>query len=194
MEWEEKYDCLRMFSKWIADKGIASSELCEQLKVLAKIHVRDQKNEAWSDFVSTGQFRKKELLEILKSISGMPSIDQAINSINSSKDISWHELVQIARQCLGQARKGGISSQMSLLEKWISNQYLQAQIDYHAHLYSETNYSALKVPEILPEYSNSSKELNGYQVINQYFDQLLAKHSEVLAFGEDVGMIGDVNQ
>ena len=194
LEWEEKYDCLRMFSKWIADKGIASSELCEQLKELAKIHVRDQKNEAWSDFVTTGQLRKKELLEILKSISGMPSIDQAINSINSSKDISWHELVQIARQCLGQARKGGISSQMSLLEKWISNQYLQAQIDYHAHLYSETNYSALKVPEILPEYSNSSKELNGYQVINQYFDQLLAKHPEVLAFGEDVGMIGDVNQ
>ncbi|MBK6572751.1 MAG: transketolase [Saprospiraceae bacterium] len=194
LEWEEKYDCLRMFSKWIADKGIASSELCEQLKELAKIHVRDQKNEAWSDFVSTGQFRKKELLEILESISGKPSIDQAINSINSSKDISWHELVQIARQCLGQARKGGISSQMSLLEKWISNQYLQAQIDYHAHLYSETNFSALKVPEILPEYSNSSKELNGYQIINQYFDQLLAKHPEVLAFGEDVGMIGDVNQ
>jgi pyruvate/2-oxoglutarate/acetoin dehydrogenase E1 component len=36
--------------------------------------------------------------------------------------------------------------------------------------------------------------LRGYQVLNRYFDQLLARDSRVVAFGEDVGQIGDVNQ
>jgi pyruvate/2-oxoglutarate/acetoin dehydrogenase E1 component len=36
--------------------------------------------------------------------------------------------------------------------------------------------------------------VNGYQVLNRFFDQLLARDERVVAFGEDVGHIGDVNQ
>ncbi len=36
--------------------------------------------------------------------------------------------------------------------------------------------------------------LNGYEVLNKYFDQLFTDNPLVFAFGEDVGKIGDVNQ
>jgi pyruvate/2-oxoglutarate/acetoin dehydrogenase E1 component len=36
--------------------------------------------------------------------------------------------------------------------------------------------------------------LNGYEVLNRYFDQLFTHNPLVLAFGEDLGKIGDVNQ
>jgi pyruvate/2-oxoglutarate/acetoin dehydrogenase E1 component len=36
--------------------------------------------------------------------------------------------------------------------------------------------------------------LNGYEVLNLFFDALFEKHPEVVAFGEDLGHIGDVNQ
>ena len=36
--------------------------------------------------------------------------------------------------------------------------------------------------------------LNGYQILNRYFDELFAHNPKVLAFGEDLGLIGDVNQ
>jgi pyruvate/2-oxoglutarate/acetoin dehydrogenase E1 component len=134
------------------------------------------------------------LLNILESKADIPFVDQAVKVIHATKDISWHELVQIARNCIGKSRKHGLSSHLTLLDEWISNQFQQAQVDYHAHLYSETAFSALKVKETPPLFSEGTKEMNGYQIINQYFDQLLAKYPEVVAFGEDVGMIGDVNQ
>src|SRR5690606_24136101 len=36
--------------------------------------------------------------------------------------------------------------------------------------------------------------VNGYEILNRYFDQLFDKDPRVVAFGEDVGKIGDVNQ
>ena len=35
---------------------------------------------------------------------------------------------------------------------------------------------------------------NGYEVLNKYFDELFAANKKVVAFGEDLGYIGDVNQ
>jgi pyruvate/2-oxoglutarate/acetoin dehydrogenase E1 component len=35
---------------------------------------------------------------------------------------------------------------------------------------------------------------NGYEILNKYFDGLFTRDARVVAYGEDVGMIGDVNQ
>ncbi|MEY2811967.1 MAG: hypothetical protein RI991_962, partial [Bacteroidota bacterium] len=35
---------------------------------------------------------------------------------------------------------------------------------------------------------------NGYEILNKYFDELFAANNKVVAFGEDLGKIGDVNQ
>ena len=35
---------------------------------------------------------------------------------------------------------------------------------------------------------------NGYEILNKYFDALFANDARMVAFGEDVGLIGDVNQ
>ncbi|MFN5914825.1 MAG: alpha-ketoacid dehydrogenase subunit beta, partial [Chitinophagaceae bacterium] len=45
----------------------------------------------------------------------------------------------------------------------------------------------LKVVEEIPP-------LNGYEILNRYFDALFASDPRVVAFGEDLGKIGDVNQ
>jgi pyruvate/2-oxoglutarate/acetoin dehydrogenase E1 component len=36
--------------------------------------------------------------------------------------------------------------------------------------------------------------VNGYEVLNKYFDELFSSNAKVVAFGEDLGYIGDVNQ
>jgi pyruvate/2-oxoglutarate/acetoin dehydrogenase E1 component len=41
---------------------------------------------------------------------------------------------------------------------------------------------------------DDSPILNGYEILNKYFDELFAHNPKVLAFGEDLGQIGDVNQ
>ena len=65
---------------------------------------------------------------------------------------------------------------------------------YHTHLYAEGDTSALNVPVIHPEYAENPKKEVGYQILNTYFDHLFSTNDKAVAFGEDVGTIGDVNQ
>ncbi|RYE04690.1 MAG: transketolase, partial [Sphingobacteriales bacterium] len=75
-------------------------------------------------------------------------------------------------------------------------QQLLAQNDqlYSSHLYNEGPRAALKVPVVPVNYNDDAPVLNGFEVLNQYFDQLFANNPKVAAFGEDLGVIGDVNQ
>jgi pyruvate/2-oxoglutarate/acetoin dehydrogenase E1 component len=65
---------------------------------------------------------------------------------------------------------------------------------YSSHLYSESEHSAIKVPEVKPVYSDQSPTLAGFEIVNASFDAILKRDPRVIAFGEDVGKLGDVNQ
>src|SRR5690606_7320673 len=65
---------------------------------------------------------------------------------------------------------------------------------YHTHLYSNSSKSALKIPAIAPEYSQNSETKNGFEVLNTFFDKAFERYPNFIAFGEDVGFIGGVNQ
>ena len=64
----------------------------------------------------------------------------------------------------------------------------------HSHLYNESVKSPLRVQGTKAEYNYDSPTVNGYEILNKYFDALFQSNPKVLAFGEDVGKIGDVNQ
>jgi pyruvate/2-oxoglutarate/acetoin dehydrogenase E1 component len=65
---------------------------------------------------------------------------------------------------------------------------------FSSHLYHEGAASAMKVAEVKAEYADDASLLNGYEILNRYFDQLFSNNPKVVAFGEDLGFIGDVNQ
>jgi pyruvate/2-oxoglutarate/acetoin dehydrogenase E1 component len=52
----------------------------------------------------------------------------------------------------------------------------------------------LKVPVIAATFNDDASSVNGYEVLNRYFDALFSSNAKVAAFGEDLGYIGDVNQ
>jgi pyruvate/2-oxoglutarate/acetoin dehydrogenase E1 component len=47
---------------------------------------------------------------------------------------------------------------------------------------------------VAPVYAQDAPVLNGFEIINRYFDQQFAINPKLVAFGEDLGQIGDVNQ
>jgi len=65
---------------------------------------------------------------------------------------------------------------------------------YNSHLYNVGEKSALKVGETKAVIAADAPMINGFEVLNRYFDTLFANNPLVVAFGEDVGKIGDVNQ
>ncbi|MCY7409085.1 MAG: transketolase, partial [Chitinophagales bacterium] len=44
------------------------------------------------------------------------------------------------------------------------------------------------------EYTDDAPILNGFEILNHFFDQALLREPKLFAFGEDLGQIGDVNQ
>ncbi|WP_345305891.1 hypothetical protein [Candidatus Villigracilis saccharophilus] len=78
-----------------------------------------------------------------------------------------------------------------ILIQWKSENDKATQERYGSHLYSGT---ALKVPEVKPAYSHSSPTMFGFEIVNAAFDSALAREPRLIAFGEDVGRLGDVNQ
>jgi pyruvate/2-oxoglutarate/acetoin dehydrogenase E1 component len=64
---------------------------------------------------------------------------------------------------------------------------------FDSDLYNEGPKSALKVKAVPANYEEAEL-LNGFEILNKYFDELFAHNKKVIAFGEDLGKIGDVNQ
>jgi pyruvate/2-oxoglutarate/acetoin dehydrogenase E1 component len=80
------------------------------------------------------------------------------------------------------------------LDELVFSLQSEGKSSFNTHLHIEGNGSCLNVPVVAPVFNDHSETMNGYQVLNKFFDQLLARDSRVVAFGEDVGYIGDVNQ
>ncbi len=187
MEWESRYDCIKIMSDWMVSKKIIDADKLQQLEDSARQYVKEEKQKAWNDSLDIILQMKNELVSLLDANSQQDQIQY----LNSLKEPAFSELVEIARTVVLNSSE---HSDQSALKKWIEKQYHQANEYYHTHLYSETPFAAIHVKEIPAIYSESSKELNGYQILNTVFDHQLKHNKNFFAFGEDVGKIGDVNQ
>ena len=65
---------------------------------------------------------------------------------------------------------------------------------YNTHLYQEGKKKIENIEAVPVRFSDDSAMMNGYEILNKYFDELFSRNPRVLAFGEDLGQIGDVNQ
>jgi transketolase len=65
---------------------------------------------------------------------------------------------------------------------------------FSSHLYSQTDRSILKVQPVAPIYTEKSPNIKAFDLLNNAFDAIFARDPRVIAFGEDVGMLGAVNQ
>ena len=79
------------------------------------------------------------------------------------------------------------------LKSWYYDVVRAEEKVYGSHLHSQSKDNALHVREIKADYTDAI-EKSGHEIINHYFDKLFATRPEMVAFGEDVGQIGDVNQ
>ncbi|HEY5088003.1 MAG TPA: transketolase C-terminal domain-containing protein, partial [Gemmatimonadaceae bacterium] len=86
------------------------------------------------------------------------------------------------------------SSAAAPLVAWKREQDALMDDRYHALLYSDSDASALKVAIEPAEYADDAQDIDGYLVLNACFDAALKRDPRVIAFGEDLGKLGDVNQ
>jgi pyruvate/2-oxoglutarate/acetoin dehydrogenase E1 component len=129
------------------------------------------------DEVAGSSSYASELNQIKERLANLPSVMR--RDIHSAA----HEALRILRTESNPTKQ--------ILVRWKNEQDAANLARYGSDLYSG---SALQVKEIQPVYSVSSPTLMGFDVVNAAFDAALAREPRLIAFGEDVGMLGDVNQ
>ena len=196
LEWERAWDGMVKMREWIVENALASEEELESLEQEAKLYVRDSKNRAWEAYLAPIKEQVTKTVELINNVAAqLPQ--QAAELEKLSKELS------AIREPLRRNVMHAMNAALNLAGNadaafWLKDYYNELKREarglYNSHLYNEGPSSAMKVAEVPAAIGEDATTVNGYEVLNKYFDELFATNPKVVAFGEDLGNIGDVNQ
>ncbi len=196
LEWERNYDCIRKFKEWILENALSSEEELSDIELKAKEYVRNCKNAAWNTYQQPIKKQVNRVLELAGNlVNQLPdkaaSIEAELNKLRAEKEPMRRDVMSTLYKIIQLAGKTDHGF-------WLKDYYADLKNEnkalYNTHLYNEGPKSALHIKGAGLNYAQDAPLINGYEILNRYFDQLFASNPKVIAFGEDVGYIGDVNQ
>ena len=197
LEWEVEFDAIKKMKEWIINSAIASTEECEKIEADAKKYATECRKKAWDDFMRP---LKEEinvvsiLFDNLNKTTGQGAFIQKIKSDLTTTIDPARKDISIAIQKVLRLLRKESSDQKNKLIQWY-NDFLDINIErYNSTLLSNSKESIFKVKPLAPEYNEDSPLLDGREILQANFDAMFAKDPRLVAFGEDLGKIGDVNQ
>ncbi|MDX1662919.1 MAG: thiamine pyrophosphate-dependent enzyme [Candidatus Promineifilaceae bacterium] len=197
LAWEEEYDCIRQMRLWILEEGLATEEELDAMEAEARREVEATRRAAWDRFMTPIREEAQELGDILEELApyavAVERLEELRRHLARTQNPNRKELMRTAHQALVALHGEEIPGQQVLAAWWQAQEEVN-EGRYSSHLYSETERSALDVPEVKPMYGDDSPTVSGFEVLNAAFDDMLARNSRVVAFGEDLGYLGGVNQ
>ena len=197
LDWEAEFDCLVKFREWVIEHKYASQEELDHLEEEESQRVEESRKQAWQNYISPIKSERAQVAEILAEIAGVSEsaiqIEEIRSQLLSIPTPYRRDLMSAALKALTLVRNEEIPSKNQLLE-WKNSQMELNEERYSSHLYSQSAQSALNVPVIEPVFSPDSPIVYGYEILNALFESALIRDPRIIAFGEDVGRLGDVNQ
>ncbi len=198
LAWEAEYDGIAKMRAWILAQGMATSVELDSIEHDAVQTVRVAKQQAWDAFINP---IKSEIAQVIGLLDAMIARHANVRDVlQSCKD----ELVAIREPFRSdyfvtihkalRAVRMEPSAASEALKAYRDEQQKLQEDRYDSHLYSASSQNALKVPPVPAAYSEASATKVGFEVLNATFDYWLKIDPRVIAFGEDVGKLGDVNQ
>ena len=192
LEWERNWDCNKQMRAWLILNELATAESLDILESEVKQDVRDKKQAAWDKYILPIKSKIQEAADLV--LSGIPQdapLYRMMQELVANKEPLKRELFRVLNIVLEQMPQHPNAKAIGQL---LADYHTAQAPFYSKYLYNEGPKSALNVPVVTALMDANPKQLNGYEVLNQYFDYLFANNPKVVAFGEDLGNIGDVNQ
>ena len=197
LKWEEEHDCIRKFREWIIAEGIATAEEMDAIEKEERNAVVQTQKESYRAFLEPVRKEVKEFADIIDEIPASGEAKAKLEEIKQSllaEEQPLRKHIQEAAYKALAVLKDEPSPTKRILAEWRRKHEQENEERYGSFLYNPWPSSALHVPEVKPTYSENSPEVPGFQVLNKFFDIALGRDPRVLAFGEDVGYLGGVNQ
>jgi pyruvate/2-oxoglutarate/acetoin dehydrogenase E1 component/TPP-dependent pyruvate/acetoin dehydrogenase alpha subunit len=197
MKWEREHDCLRKMRDWILNEAIAAPEELNEIEKYEKGCVLDARDRTWASLRNPIEKERSILLDLIRdaisSASNPTRLDAIRESLEQRKDPIRRDLMAGAGEVLIALPESDAISRGKLTE-WKKEQETVNADRYGSHLYSESAASALKIAAVPAVYSDASPVKSGFEILNACFDAAFSRVPELVAMGEDIGRLGDVNQ
>src|ERR1700744_3642513 len=197
LAWENEHDCLLKMREWMIATAIATAKELDELEAEAKKYVRECQREAWNELAAE---INTELDESAKDIVLLASVSQfkdelmdVAADLRAVVDPGRKDVVSAIRKALRITIKENSPEKQALIE-WLKEERGKNHERYNSKLFTGTPYSPLNIPVVTAEYADDARLLDGREVLNACFDANFERDKSIVAFGEDVGAIGDVNQ
>lgn len=197
LKWEQEFDCLRKMRLWMIDSAISTAEELNELEDQAKKYVRECQRKALGNLQQEIEAERNRAVGFIQALvpgsAFGKQIGELVNQVNNAPDLGRKDIVSTVRKVLLLTAGENTSARKTLLELY------QQETDeniarYDSRQFSNTPESPLYVPVQHPVYDENSKLIDGREILNACFSANFIRDPRIIAFGEDVGAIGDVNQ
>ena len=192
LDWEREWDCIKKMKEWIIANALAEEEELNVIEINAKSTIKAGRQLAWDKYVSPIKAMLTKTVAVLQQVinegkDNTGRIQVAVKSLQANREPDRRDILK--------ALATGVNfSRDTAVQQYYNSLLSEQSALYHSHLYNEGTKSLQQVQPTGLQYNENAPLLNGYQILNRYFDELFAHNPKVLAFGEDLGLIGDVNQ
>ncbi len=198
LAWEAEWDCIRRYRAWLIENQVAAAAELDAWDIEDTKTVEDARRKAYREYQAPLLKLRSDGLPLLEALAAVSShadkIRQAAAELAAKPDpilkrdtLSTFQAALIATR----SEPNSAREQAAAFARSIETDQQQRLTSF---LYSESAESPFKIQPVAPVYSASSPTLMGFEVINAAFDAALAREPRLVAFGEDVGKLGDVNQ
>lgn len=200
LKWESDFDCIKKMKAWILHEKIANEKELQSIENEAIDEVKQAKTNAWKHFQNPIKEKRSELVQLVsQKICACPKdalIKQELKELEQIAEPIYKDIISAGKKILRNFCNSCESSKplKQNLTKWLNREISFNENKYSSHLYSESSQKASNIKEIKPIYSENSPWVNGREILRDNFDYIFSNNAQVVAFGEDVGKIGGVNQ
>ena len=187
LAFERDFDCNVRFRQWIEEEGYATPEELDAVEEAAAQEARAGQRAAWR------RVRARHDATLARARAVLAEAGAGPDALRGERFATLAPALKALRRRALELRAAGEPVPASLTA--LASELEGAGDDaYHANLTLDGPRGALAVEPVAAVFAEDAPLVPGYKLLNGYFDELLARDGRVLAFGEDVGQIGDVNQ
>lgn len=192
LNWEKDWDCLKQMKEWIIANALAEEAELTEVEGDARLFVKESKQRAWDKYIQPIRTHAGKAVELLNTVAqNNTTVQNLTAALQNNKEPLRRDILKTLATASDIAANDPNAVALQNFYQTLKEENARL---YNSLLYNEGQKSALKVAEIKPYYKEDTPILNGYEILNNYFDALFASNKKVVAFGEDLGYIGDVNQ
>ena len=194
LKFEEEFDGLKKMRAWILDQRVISAPELDSAEKADYEAVEGFRKAAWDAYLSPILEERNQVMDMMDEIASSSKHASELrmlkDRLSALPSVTRRDIHSAAHEALRTLRDEANPSKDILIQWKFENNKINEK-RYGSHLHSGT---ALKVDEVKPVFSQSSPTMFGFEVVNAAFDAALAREPRLIAFGEDVGKLGDVNQ